>query len=58
MVLTSPLCTKVSFTLVSGAIMPMVCANWRESLTVLPLTAVITSPVSIPALAAGLAGSG
>src|SRR6516165_6243844 len=39
---------------VSGAIMPMVRANSRASFTGAPLTAVMTSPDSIPAFAAGL----
>ena len=47
-----------SLTELFGAIMPIVRASSRASLTGVPLTAVMTSPASIPALAAGLPACG
>ena len=51
--LSWPLCSTLSFTALPGAKPPMVRASSRASLTGLPLTAVMTSPDSMPALAAG-----
>ena len=58
MVLSSPLCSSVSLTLVPGAIIPILRARSRESFTGVPLIAVITSPEAMPALAAGLSACG
>ena len=56
MVFSEPLCTTDSLTVASGAIAPIFLARSRASFTSLPLTAVMTSPASMPALAAGLSG--
>src|SRR3954470_8730815 len=57
-VLLSPLWTTSSFTDVPGARVAMVRARSRESLIAVPLTAVMTSPASMPAFAAGLPSCG
>ena len=53
MVFCSPLRQTLSLTLAPGAIAPIFLARSRESFTASPLTAVMTSPVLTPALAAG-----
>ena len=55
---SSPLRQTLSFASLPGAMAPICRARSRASLTAWPLTAVITSPESMPALAAGLPACG
>ena len=57
-VFSEPLCRTESLTAVFGASAPIALARSRASLTASPSTAVITSPASMPALAAGLSSCG